>query len=193
MAMSELPLYKFLDAAGACPVTGHAWPTPEGRAPGAWIERAGEFDPAGLGFLVFRGDDLAPWATSQLYRVEAAGELREEAGAVCVERVRLSAPEPRWPEIARALVAASHDRTRALLAQHVRLAEYASDMAACVEHGIINGVLFMSALLHGRSADRGGDDRQAQKAAFLNERAWQSRFIAERLAGPYAAVAGDSV
>ena len=116
--MVEPALYKFLEANLACPVTGRIWPAPVGAGRGSWVEREGPFDPDGLGFLVFRDRDLAPWASAQLFRVE-----------------------------------------------------------------MVNGFLFIAAIAHAVPSTRHATDATARHAAFMHERALQSRLIAERLAG----------
>lgn len=177
-------LYKFLDAEHACPVTGRRWPTPEGDRPGAWVERGGPCDPDGLGFVLVRGADLAPWACTSLYRVEVDGDVEDgDDGAVIGARVRLLGAEPRWSEISRELAALALSRVSALPAVDPRLPEYAADVAQCVQYGMINGVLFVSAWAHGVAADPRALDPAARRSAFLAERALQSRFIAERIAG----------
>ena len=47
---------------------------------------------------------------------------------------------------------------------------------------MINGVLFVTAWAHAVAADPRALDPGARRMAFLAERAFQSRFIAERLA-----------
>lgn len=184
MTEARAALYKFLDAEHTCPVTGRRWPAPEAGRPTAWLEHAGPCDPDGLGFVLVRGVDLAPWACAGLYRAEADGCSEDgDDGAVIAARVRLLCAEPRWSEISRELSALALTRVNALAPVDPRLPEYAADVAQCVQYGMINGVLFVTAWAHAVAADPGATDPAARRAAFLAERELQSRFIAERLAG----------
>lgn len=178
---ADAALYKFLEDAFMCPVSGLPWPPPAGGAPGGWVQRSGPLDPEGLGFVTFRGSDLAPWCCANLFRVEIEGPLQTESDVVIAERVRLVEPEQRWPRIKRELYDLALARVRALAPIDPRLAEYAGDVAACVEHGMINGTLFVTAIAHAAAADLEHTDHEARRAAFLHERALQSRFIADRL------------
>jgi hypothetical protein len=184
MTDAHTALYKFLDAAHCCPVTGRHWPTPEGDRPGAWVERAGPCDPDGLGFVLVRGGELAPWACSGLYRAEVDGDVEDgDDGAVIASRVRLLRVEQRWSDISRELSTLALSRVNALQPVDPRLPQYAADVAQCVQYGMINGVLFVTAWAHGVAADPRATEPAARREAFLAERALQSRFIAERIAG----------
>jgi hypothetical protein len=182
MSDGDATLYKFLDEALACPMSGMTWPAPAAGQPGGWVERAGPLDPEGLGFVTLRVDDLAPWCSAQLYRVEVDGARpADQASVVIAERVRLLEREVTWPQITRELGDWTLARVNALAPSHPRLAEYAGDVAGCIAHRMINGALFITAMAHAVAADLEANHPEARRAAFAQERALQSRFIADRL------------
>jgi hypothetical protein len=174
--------HKFLDAGGVCPLTDKKWPLPEGDAPGAWIERAGPFDPIGLGFTVCRNQDLAYWVGPELYRVEAAGAMRENKHAVIANRVRLLGPCPEWSELLSELAQRCAERIRALPAVDPKTDEYRGDMEQVLQWKMFAGALHIAAIARAHLADPRDDDPRARRAAYLEERGWQSAWIAARLA-----------
>lgn len=96
-----MAFYKFLragDGPPRGPFSDMAWPVPDGAGPGPWMEVAPPLELCRRGIHVCRPGDLPHWLAGLLWEVEVAGQVVEDDDKVVVERARLVAPVPGWPE-----------------------------------------------------------------------------------------------
>jgi hypothetical protein len=159
---------KFLRPGRVAPFSKVTWPQP-----GEWLQADGPSDLCRTGVHAILPDVLATWAAEELWHVELDGAEALAPGIVVAPRGRLLSRVEEWNdatarEFARACAAHVEEATG-------RAAEYAADASASAEDATADftatTVGYMAA--HAAEAMRPG--------GFAAERAWQSRWLAERL------------
>jgi hypothetical protein len=96
--------YKFLSSGSVGPFSGFRWPTPEGGAPGPWVETAGELSLCRRGVHACRLSDLPYWLDDELWLVELDGRIQDDGHQIVAERARLVERLASWNrDTARAL------------------------------------------------------------------------------------------
>jgi len=162
--------YKFLRPGGTSPFTGFAWPLPDG-GPGAWVEAPVE--PCRSGVHACRRDDLPLWLGRDLYEVELDGEIVEEPAKVIAARARLVRRIPAWNDPLRdEYTRRCADRAHALAAG---ASPPLADWEAVIGPSIPEGPALLGFVAARIAEERGG------RTAYLEERARQARWLAERL------------
>jgi hypothetical protein len=191
--------YKFLAQGSVSPFTGYRWP-----APGAWVSAPAGRDDAWV--HACRPGDLPYWLEEELWRVELDDPVREARYQVAAPRARLVARIGAWD----AALRAEYTRTCALHARDVALpylapplrdavsrrddvAEIAAAaraaqpgshltgyLADAARHAVTGAPAMTSYVACTLAGSAGGG-----LAAFEAERAWQARWLAERLAIPW--------
>ncbi|MFL5263701.1 MAG: hypothetical protein ACJ79R_14400 [Anaeromyxobacteraceae bacterium] len=202
--------YKFLAAGATGPFTGCSWPVPGPRTPGPWLA-APAGDLARYGVHACALEDLSSWPDEELWLVELSGTVLREASQLVAARGRLLERIAAWnAESAHDYAAACAWRARDLavealgggvlaaadalractdlvslqatataLAGDVRpgdpraLVAYVAGAAIRARQGRYPEASLQSAHL---GAALAGTDVGAE-----HERAWQSRWLAERL------------
>jgi hypothetical protein len=171
--------YKFLTRDATGPLSGVAWPLPQGGAPGAWIDVGpGTLELCVRGAHVCRPADLAYWLNDELWQVEVGGEQMEGIDCLVVRQARLVRRLDRWRDggvaarFGEACVAHGIGRVQAGAPARA----YLDDAAEAARHGYVAVAAFAAALAVGKAA---GD---ADGGAYRLERAWQSAWIARELA-----------
>lgn len=161
---------KFLRPGRVAPFAQVTWPEP-----GAWLESGSEPELCRAGVHALLPDVLATWIAEELWRVELDGGEVLAPGIVVAPRGRLVSRVEDWnDETARefARACAAHVSEGATVG---RAADYSADAAASAEEAVADytatTVGYMAA--HAAEAMRPG--------GFAAERAWQSRWLAERL------------
>lgn len=159
---------KFLRPGRVAPFSKVTWPQP-----GEWLQADGPSDLCRTGVHAILPDVLATWVAEELWHVELDGAEALAPGIVVAPRGRLLSGVEEWNdatarEFARACAAHVEEATG-------RAAEYAADAGASAEDATADftatTVGYMAA--HAAEAMRPG--------GFAAERAWQSRWLAERL------------
>ena len=176
--------YKFLAREATAPLSGSAWPLPQGGAPGAWVEAgAGALELCVRGAHGCRPSDLSYWLHEDLWQVEVAGEQIEGIDCLVVRQARLVGRLDGWREggaaarFADACIAHGAGLVAAAPAR-AALNAYLDDAAEAARYGYVAVAAFAAALAVGKTAGAGdGGDR-----AYRAERAWQSAWIARELA-----------
>jgi len=187
--------YKFLSRGAVAPFTGFPWPDP-----GAWVSARVDREDAWI--HACRRGDVPYWLDEELWRVELAGPVRETRYQIASPRARLVERIAGWdPSLGRAYAGACALRARDLALPHLApalrdaltgvadleaivaavnragppplAAAYVSDAANNALHVGPATTSYIACML----ASRLGDGL----AAFESERAWQSRWLAERL------------
>jgi hypothetical protein len=162
--------YKFLTLAATSPFTGFRWPLPDG-GPGAWVEAAVE--PCRSGIHACRRDDLPLWLGRILYEVELDGEIVVEPTKVIAPRARLLRRVDAWDGALRdAYTRRCADRAHELA---TRMSPPLADWDAVIEPSIPEGPALLGFVAARIAEERGG------RAAYLEERAHQARWLTERL------------
>jgi hypothetical protein len=192
--------YKFLAAGAVSPFTGFRWP-----GGGEWVAAAAARDEAWI--HACRRGDLPYWLDDELWLLELDGPVRESRYQIAAPRARLVSRIAGWtpalrgeyasacalrarevalphlaPELRRAI--GGVDGLQALAealrpaASASAVAGYASDAADTALAGETATASYIACAL---AASVGGG-----LAAFEAERAWQARWLAERLAIPSA-------
>jgi hypothetical protein len=162
--------YKFLASGTTAPFTGFRWPAEE------WVDVKGAIDPCRSGVHACRVEDLPLWIEEELWRIELGGRSLTIDGVVVAERGRLVARVASWDrEVGREFALACAARARERAAGNDRVAPYANDaeaFAARIETAKeVAEVAFVAA--HAASL--------AAPGGYEAERAWQSRWLADRL------------
>jgi hypothetical protein len=162
--------YKFLRRDATSPFGGFAWPLPDG-GPGAWVEAAVE--PCRSGIHACRRADLPLWLDRLLYEVELDGEIVEAPAKVIGSRARLVRRIDAWDdrlrdEYTRMCAARAHEFAVGVWPRLV-------DWDAVIEPSIPEGPALLGFVAARIAEERGG------RAAYLEERARQARWLAERL------------
>jgi hypothetical protein len=185
--------YKFLAEGAVAPFTGFRWPRP-----GEWVEAP----PAPDRWVhACRARDLPHWLDEELWSIELGGPLRESRYQVASPRARLVARVAGWdPALRREYARACALRARELALPH---------LAASLREALAGLDDLASIAAAARRADRGDHAAQYVRdaaafakdgpavvsyiaatlashlggglAAFEAERAWQARWLAERL------------
>ena len=176
--------YKFLAKGALGPLSGFAWPVPQGGLPGAWVEVAGPLAPCARGVHVCRSIDLAHWIHDELWEVEADGDPIDGLDCVVVPRGRLVRRVDAWSEgggqrFSEACIAHAETASGASPVPPVR--ELLDDARFMVAHGYLALAAFTAAFAVGRS-----DVDGTREDAYRRERAWQSAWIAGELLRPGA-------
>jgi hypothetical protein len=158
--------YKFLAAGGIAPFTGFRWPV------GEWVEAAG-VDLCRQGIHACRARDLPTWIADELWEIELAGEVVEQARKLVSQRGRLVRRLDAWtPELLHEFGVACLARTRERVGFLPVLSGYVVDVRRLVGQGRVPLAAFAAA----RAAElRDGPDGYEQ------ERSAQSAWLAERL------------
>jgi hypothetical protein len=177
--MSETRLFKFLDRGGVGCFSGRVWSLPEGGVPGAWMQTQGAIDPCRQGVHVCRVEDLAHWAAGELYEAEIGGAVCDAPDGVIAERARLVREVGQWPAIAREAVSRSRSRAAALPPSDA-VRTYIEELDGFASRQEWPVALYCGAMAFAAHADPSGHDGERTRAAFREERARQSRDIAER-------------
>jgi hypothetical protein len=163
--------YKFLRPDGTGPFTRFAWPLPRGE-PGAWLDAP--IEPCRSGIHACRRDDLPLWLGRVLYEVELDGEIVEESAKVVASRARLMRRIDAWDERLRdEYTRMCADRAHDLA---VGSAPPLADWDAVIEPSVPEGPALLGFVAARIAEERGGP------LAYLDERARQARWLAERLA-----------
>ena len=196
--------YKFLRRERTGPFSGFCWPEP-----GVWVRASTDPDPCRSGIHACRAEDLPWWLAAELWKIELDGEMRSDAHKVVAPAGRLiSQIEPWTPGCAQdyadacawrardrgveALVRAGHataaDQLSAcatlddVLAHARRLVEEIPDTRISLT---IAGDGAVGALTHAAPASAYIAAHAAMRldgeAGYAAERAWQSRWLIERL------------
>jgi hypothetical protein len=167
--------HKFLAKGAQGPLSGFAWPVPDGTAAGAWVVADGPLAPCARGVHVCRPADLAHWVHDELWELEAEGDQIEGLDCIVVRRARLVRRIDDWG-------AAGGRRFAEACVEHAAAAAPASDLLGDARfmsaHGYVAMAAFTAAVAVGRSSSEEGVE-----AAYRRERAWQSAWIAEHLLG----------
>jgi len=160
--------YKFLRPDGASPFARFAWPLPEDGEPGAWVDAP--VDPCRSGIHACRPADLPYWAGRVLYAVELGGDVVERATKVVSGSARLVRRIAAWDEGVR------DEYTRMCADRAHELAAGLPEWEAVIEPSVPEG----PALL-GFVAARIAEERAGTPAAYHEERARQTAWLAHRL------------
>ena len=155
--------FKWLSRGAVAPFTGFRWP-----ADGGWVS-APVGAPEGSGVHACRGGQLAWWIGEELWRVELDGWLVDRETEVEAERARLVEQVTAWDP--KAFAAACVARTAAFAAEapSAELRDYL-DLIRTLDAPTASYVAAVAAL-----AARGS------RAAFAEERAWQSQWLERTL------------
>jgi hypothetical protein len=164
--------YKFLCEGAVGRFSEARWP-----APGAWLEAEGTLEPCANGVHACPLEALAYWFDDELWAVELDGEILDEETVLVARRGRLVERIDRWPAVSRAFADDCAARARELAAGHedervmelVGDAQYHADRADTPRHAVV------AAYCAAVAADT------MRPGSFDDERAWQSRRLAERL------------
>jgi hypothetical protein len=173
--------YKFLRSGRVGPFSGHEWPPPRDGEAGPWVEARRSRAACLAGVHACAVDDLPVWLGSELWVVELDGEVAHHRTKLVAQRGRLVERVSAWDEdtareYARACAARAREHADAAegSSEHVaRAQEYASDAKAQAESGNPATVAYIAAHAAAHTA---GD-----RSAIGTERAWQARWLADRL------------
>jgi hypothetical protein len=181
--------YKFLRAERIGTFSGFRWPEP-----GAWVRATDHPAACRSGIHACRTQDLPWWLSEELWEVELEGEVRIEEHKIVAPAGRLRSRVPRWTpacsqEYADACAWRARDRAVQALSRAEQLRE-ADELARC---DTLDAVLSVTRRLAERVPDGriiltiAGDGAfraltgAPPTTAYAAERAWQSRWLAERL------------
>ena len=160
---------KFLRPGRVAPFTKVTWPEP-----GEWLESDAPPELCRAGVHALLPDVLATWISEELWRVELDGGEEVAPGIVVAPRGRLVARVEAWnDETAREFARAC--------AEHVegsppgRAADCAADAAASAEGAAADYTATTVGYMAAHAAEA------TAPGGFAAERAWQSRWLAERL------------
>jgi len=176
--------FKFLRAGAKGRFSGYSWSVPQGSAPGAWVEVAGDLKACTQGIHACRQTDLPFWIDDELWCIELDGEIVHGKTMVVAQRGRLIARVDRWEGTLRAgLSQLCCERTRAVAAQALAEARpdaaiaqrFLGDVVALAEVCQLATAAYISAV-----AARFTSDSSAEQA-YSAERAVQSSWLAERV------------
>jgi len=205
--------FKFLARGAVGPFTGFAWPTPMASSPGGWVEVPPEALPD-RGIHACLADHLSFWVDDELWIVELGEVVQRSSGQLISSRGRLLKRTAWAREVANELGKACTFRARDAAAQLLRrngrvqeanqllgcsdlvelkkvaraisepcktdslanIAGYVADAATFANLGDVGTAAFIVAELARVST--------GTIEASASERAWQGRWIAERLKLP---------
>jgi hypothetical protein len=163
---------KFLRPGRVAPFTGAFWPQP-----GEWIESDGAVELCRSGVHALRSQALPVWIAEELWRVELEGAETVAPGIVAGTRGRLVERVDAWnDETARefARACAAHVSEGASGAA----VDYAADATATAETACADFTAATAAYMAAHSAEA------ASPGGYAAERAWQARWLADRLGLP---------
>jgi hypothetical protein len=201
--------YKFLATGSVAPFTGHRWPLPQGGGPGAWVEAPASVAPE-LGVHGCRVEDLPYWVEEELWRIELRDPVRIAPFQLQSDRGRLVERVVAWnAEARRAFSLACVDRTRDLACEALRNAGHPAEADALAASSGIEGVeraalaltdgefpqhprhlagYCVDAARHATHAGSvshvaaiAGAELRGDPKSVHKERAWQARWLRERL------------
>jgi hypothetical protein len=162
--------YKFLAAGRVGPFSRLPWPA------GEWVAAEGPLELCRNGVHGCTVGALALWLHDELWAVELAGEMELVDGVVMARRGRLRERVAGWDAAAaRELAAASAAHARGHARAGAAAAAYAADAekyARAVESATDAAVVTYMGARAAEVAAAGG---------FGRERAWQARWLADRL------------
>ena len=196
--------YKFLRSGRTGPFSGYAWPTP-----GVWVRADREMVACTRGIHACRIGDLPWWLADELWEIELDGRVQVDEHKIFAPAGRLRSQIERWtPACAQAYADAcawrAHDRAVQALTRRGH-ASPAAELQAC---RTLDGVMVVARQLADAIPDTkisltiAGDGafraltgapptaayiaahaamRLDGPAGYSAERAWQSRWLAERL------------
>jgi len=199
--------YKFLRSGRAGPFTGFRWP-----APGVWVHAEGDIAACRRGIHACRVRDLPWWLADELWQIELDGDVRVDEHKILAAAGRLRSQVDGWtPACAQEYADACAWRAREPAVQALTRAGHASASAELAACATLDDVLRVarqladsipdtkiSLTIAGDGAVRaltGAPPTSAYIAAhaamrldgaegYAAERAWQSRWLAERLGLP---------
>lgn len=160
---------KFLRPGRVAPFANTTWPEP-----GEWLDAGGPPDLCRTGLHALRPDALAPWIAEELWRVELDSAEALAPGILVASRGRLVSRVEDWnDETARefARACAAHVQEGAT----GRAAEYAADARVSAEEAAADFTATTVGYMAAYAAEA------MRPGGFTAERAWQSRWLAERL------------
>jgi len=178
--------YKFLRSGAKGLVSGFRWPTPQGGSPGEWVHATSPIRECEAGIHVCRAMDLPYWMCDELWAIEVDGEVVEGTDMLIAPRGRLLHPLSGWTRAGRTrFVEACRDRAARIIAetsgerrQHADAFMGHMDNYLRLEWTQLGALCAALAI----ASTRGGpDDTAVVKAAYWNERAWQSQWLVESL------------
>jgi hypothetical protein len=162
--------FKFLRPGRVAPFTGVRWP-----AAGDWLEAEQPVELCRSGVHALLPEALPVWIAEELWRVELDGAEELVPGILVGSRGRLLARVEDWND------ATAREFARACAA-HVqvgtagRAAEYAGDAATSAETATADASATTVAYMAAHAAEA------ASPGSFAEERSWQARWLAGRLA-----------
>lgn len=170
--------YKFLAAGGRGPFSGFAWPLPSNGEPGAWVDAEGDLVPCSSGVHACTVETLPTWVHDELWRVELDVEVVHFGSVLVARRGRLVERVPGWTldsgqEFANACAQRIRDRAAAST-DPLRVA-YADFLEGLAEAANDSAGVSLTAYGAAHAVD------ESEPGMFKSERAWQARWLAERL------------
>jgi hypothetical protein len=173
--------YKFMRPGAVGPFSGYSWPVPGDDSPGAWVEGARAPHPCTTGVHACAIDDLPVWLGTELWVVELDGEVTRHRTKLVAPRGRLVRRVESWDEatareFARACASRARDHAESVGGppEAARRAQsYARDADEEAESGRPATAAYIAATAAAHAA---GD-----RSAIGTERAWQTRWLADRL------------
>lgn len=170
--------YKFLASGGRGPFSGFEWPLPSNGEPGPWVDAEGDLVPCSSGVHACPVETLPPWIHDELWQVELDGEVVRFESVLVAQRGRLVERVPGWNlEIGRELANACAERIRERAeasADPLRVA-YADFLEGLAEAANDSAGVSLTAYAAAHAVD------ESEPGTFKSERAWQARWLAERL------------
>lgn len=197
--------FKFLAAGAVAPFSRVTWPTPTSSEAGPWLSADGALTACARGIHACEVQHLSCWLDTELWLIELDGEVRREPHKLVAARGRLLQRVEAWgPETERVFAEAAALRARDLVAARLR---QIGDEAQAVQLESAQSATDLDRVLDGKTGGTSGqamvlgylldalcyrkvDPRASafcaahaagNEADFWQERAWQSRWIANRL------------
>jgi hypothetical protein len=196
--------YKFLQADRIGPFSGFRWPEP-----GVWVRATDDLAACRSGVHACRTQDLPWWLSEELWEIELEGQVRIEEHKIVVPAGRLRSRVERWKstcaqEYAEACAWRARDRAVRALSRAEQL-RAADELARCntldavlsvtrrLAQGVRDGRIILTIAGDGAFRALTGAPptgayiaahaalRVDGTAAYVAERAWQSRWLVERL------------
>jgi hypothetical protein len=171
--------YKFLAKGAVGPISGFRWPTPQGRAPGAWVGVEGPLSLCTNGVHVCGAHDLAHWLHDELWSIETEGECVEGVDCVVARRARLVRRIDAWNDRGAVRFASECIGHAASLigpnpSEPVR--GFLEDAKEAARGGYVAVSAFCAALATSKSAAP-----DVAEQAYRGEREWQANWIVREL------------
>jgi len=174
--------YKFLAKGAVGPISGFAWPSPRGGAPGAWIEVAGPLALCVRGVHVCQTSDLAHWMHDELWETEADGDRPADRidglDCIVVRRARLVRRIDAWSEggaarLAAACIARATQLVGSAADENAR--GFLDDATLAVSGGYPTIAAYCAAMAVARL------EPAERERTFRRERGWQAAWITREL------------